>query len=130
MDNEALIASFGVHLEGEAVNDKPIRWTDCEDLEIFDDAGEVVWAGPRYFRCGRAECHVLVTHGMIATGGCLCGNRRLLVAMRLTSEERSLLKRGYYPLVEWERHQIQPVLPQGKNLGWGREHFARLYGRR
>ncbi len=96
-----------------------LRWTDCEDIELRDDDGEIVYSGPRYFRCSRTECSALVTHGMVRTGGCWCGNRRLIVPIRLTTEEKSLLKRWYYPLVQWEAAQIQPVVPEGKEPGWG-----------
>jgi hypothetical protein len=100
--------------------DHPMHWTDCEDLEIFDDEGALIFAGPRYFRCSRAECCHLVTHGMVRAGGCWCGNRRLIVAMRITKSEAEKLKQGYYPLVVWEWLAIEPLVPEDKEPGWGR----------
>lgn len=106
----------------------PVSWTDCEDLEVFDDAGHLLFAGPRYFRCARAECRLLVTHGMVAQGGCWCGNRRLAVALRLTLEEKGLLKRGYYALIPWEVEQIHPTLPaQQHETGWGQKEWQKRY---
>lgn len=122
------LARFGVRLQDTPAKDYPPRWQDCEDLEVWDEWGQLVWAGPRYLRCTRVECHMLVTHGMIAQGGCWCGNRRLAVALRLTKEEAAHLKAGYYPLLQWEAEQIQSTLPPGKAPGWGKaedaEHYA------
>jgi hypothetical protein len=128
VDTEAFLAGKGVHLEGEA-KDYPPRWTDCEDIEVYDEHGTPMYAGPRYLRCARTECNHLVTHGMVRSGGCWCGNRKLIVPMRLSTEEKSLLKRGYYPLVRWEYEAIEPTLPTDKEPGWGKDQFKRRYGR-
>jgi hypothetical protein len=106
---------------------EPPRWSECHDLEVYDDAGDLLYAGPRYFRCARQECCHLVTHGMVRQGGCWCGNRKLLVALRLTTEEKSRLKRGYYPLLDWELACIQPTLPEGQALGWGKAPWEQQY---
>ncbi len=123
---DAMLMAHGTHL-AQSPNTGPLLWTDCDDLEVYD-AGTLLFAGPRYFRCTRAECHHLVTHGMIAQGGCWCGNRRLGVALRLTIEEKNQLKRGYYPLLPWEAAQIQPLLPSHATaLGWGRAQWEKRY---
>lgn len=127
MAGENLLGRFGVQLEESKNAGKPLSWHDCEDLEIYDDTGELLYAGPRYFRCSRHECSHLVTHGMVRQGGCWCGNRRLVVALRLTTEEKSLLKRGYYPLCQWEAEVIQVVLPTDKEHGWGRQVWEKKY---
>jgi hypothetical protein len=113
--------------EEAGVAESPLRWDVCEDLEIRDDTGQVLWAGPRYLRCSRFECHSLVTHGMVAQGGCACGNRRLLVSLKLSVEERDRLKQGYYPLLQWEWDQIAPELPAGQQPGWGLEELRARY---
>lgn len=124
---DAMLRSLNVHL-AESQKTTPPHWTDCEDLEVYSNTGQMLFAGPRYFRCTRIECHQLVTHGMVAQGGCWCGNRRLGVALRLTVEEKALLKRGYYPLVEWELLAIQPTLPTNQTeTGWGHKEVARRY---
>lgn len=126
MGTEAALARFGVSLtESQATG--PVRWDECGDLEVRDEWGKLVYAGPRYFRCSRGTCLHLVTHGMVAQGGCWCGNRRLAVAHRLTTEERALLKRGYYPLVAWEVEQIQPVLASDKQPGWGKVEYDKRF---
>lgn len=107
------------------VDDSPIRWADCEDLVVRDDEGVVLYSGPKYLRCKRAECSELVTHGMAHAGGCWCGNRRLGVALKLTTTEKALLKRGYYPLCAWEQALIRPSLPDGKALGWGTAEYQK-----
>lgn len=127
MSEAALLKGLGVSLVTAEKKDYPPLWTDCEDLEIYDDHGQLIWAGPRYLRCTRAECVHLVTHGMVRTGGCWCGNRRLGVALRLKKDERDKLQQGYYPLCQWEYEQIQPTLPEGKHLGWGREVWEEEY---
>ena len=104
-----------------------VPWHACVDIIVTDEWGDHCFAGPRYFRCTRVECLSLVTHGMVARGGCWCGMRRLGVATRLTIEERARLKRGYYPLTSWEMAQIRPVLPKNVSLGWGEEVVKRLY---
>ena len=130
MDHEtvnetAVAAAFGTQLV-DSPNTGPVRWTECDDLEVYGDDGRLLFAGPRYLRCTRAECHHLVTHGMIAQGGCWCGNRRLGVALRLTTTEKNLLKRGYYPLQDWEQAQIQPILPSHATVcGWGKAEYLR-----
>lgn len=87
--------------------DKPISWQDCDDIRVLDDDGQVVYAGPRWVRCARAECNSLVTHGQIQqAGGCICGMRRVVPAWKLTSTEKAGLKRGYYPLLNWEHEAI------------------------
>ena len=126
VDERAVAASFGTQLR-DSPHTGPVRWTECDDLEVTDD-GRLLYAGPRYLRCTRAECHHLVTHGMIALGGCWCGNRRLGVAFRLTTEEKNLLKRGYYPLMDWEAAQIQPILPSfATTTGWGKAEWSKRY---
>lgn len=116
-----------VNLQDSPRAGQPVRWSDCDDLEVYDDDGVLQYAGPRYFRCERQECRHLVTHGMVRQGGCWCGGRKLIVPMRLTTEEKSLLKRGYYPLVQWEQEQIQAVAPEGKTLGWGKADYDKRY---
>src|SRR5262245_50476040 len=103
----------------QAPKDEPARWDDCrDDIEVRDEWGVVHWVGPRYMRCARQECHSLVTHGMVAQGGCWCGNRRLLAAMRLTAVEKTRVQSGFYPLHAWEVEQIGTLaLPEGKTLG-------------
>ncbi len=110
-------------------NDKtgPLLWSDCEDIEVYSDEQQLLYAGPRYLRCTRSECHELVTQGMVQKGGCWCGNRRLYVAFRLTTTEKAMLKRGYYPLLIWEASQIQPVCPEGKVPGWGQGEYLKRY---
>jgi hypothetical protein len=95
MNEDQALAAHGVHLQESPPKDYPPRWDECDDIEIKDDTGAVVYVGPRYFRCTRVECHGLVTHGMLAQGGCWCGNRRLTVALRLTSEEKLRLKQQF-----------------------------------
>lgn len=122
------LARFGVQLQETPAKAYPPRWNECDDLEVRNEWAQIIWAGPRYLRCTRMECHSLVTHGMIAQGGCWCGNRRLTVALRLTTEEKAMLKRGYYPLVPWEVEQIRPVLPTGQTMpGWGKEEWKKRY---
>lgn len=99
-------------------------WEDLRDLRVLDDNGTLLYAGPAYLRCARPECTELVTHGMIeAYGSCWCGNRRLTVALRLRAGEKARLRSGYYDLVAWEQALIQPTLPAGHALGWGKEEF-------
>jgi hypothetical protein len=122
---EDLLAKAGVI--ATPAKDYPVRWTECEDLDIFDDDGVLVFSGPRYFRCSRAECCHLVTHGMIRQGGCWCGNRRLTVAMRLTKVEKEHLQQGYYPLVKWEWDAIEVQMPEGHEPGWGKAEWSKEY---
>lgn len=103
--------------------DTPIQWDECEDIRVTDDEGAVLYNGPRYLRCKRAECRCVVTHGMVIEGGCWCGNRRLEACATLTAAERGLLKRGYYPLVAWEQEAIHPQVLAGKTLGWGKDDW-------
>lgn len=134
------VSSLGSHLAKIALLEKglvantnagPLQWWQCEDIEIFDDEGQLIYAGPRYFRCTRPECiatdHSLITHGMVRSGGCFCGNRRIGVALRLTKVEKERLAQWYYPLVSWEHGQIQPTCPDGKEPGWGREDYEEQY---
>lgn len=110
------------------VDESPVRWSKCEDVRVLDDDGAVIYSGPKYLRCKRSECNGLTTHAMAHQGGCWCGNRRLGVALRLTTEERSLLKRGYYPLCAWELELIKPTVPPGLALGWGKADYHRRNG--
>lgn len=104
----------------------PVHWAVCEDIRVLTDDGAVLYAGPKYLRCKRAECASLVTHGMTHAGGCFCGNRRLGVALRLTAQERALVKRGYYPLCDWEVVLIRPTLPPGRTtMGWGKGEYEK-----
>lgn len=126
MGEETVLARFGVQLQDVSDKIHPPRWDECDDIEIRDESG-LIYAGPRYFRCARPECHCLVTHGMVQGGGCWCGNRRLAVALRLTTEEKNLLKRGYYPLVGWEVEQIAPTVRHEMPLGWGKADWRKRY---
>ena len=90
--------------------EKPIHWTDCEDIRVIDK-GEVVYAGPRWLRCTRMECGGLVTHGRIRNGGCPCGQRRVVGAYKLSTTEQWKLKRGHYALLPWEYEAIHGRLP-------------------
>src|SRR5262245_61577782 len=122
--------SYDVHTFGHEAppKDAPPVWDDCtDDIEVRDEWNMVLWVGPRYLRCTHPECKLLVTHGMIARGGCWCGNRRLGGCLRLTPEEKVLLKRGYYPLLPWEALQIRPTLPPEQSLGWGHDAWKRKY---
>ncbi len=94
--------------------DYPPSWRDCEDIRVLDDDGSVLYAGPRWMRCTRIECNALVTHGQIQKGGCVCGQRRVTGAYRLTATEQVMLKRGHYPLLDWEHLAIHgaPRVPQ------------------
>ena len=103
----------------------PLRWTDCEDLRVLNDHGDVIYNGPKYFRCRQTDCHELVTHWIVEQGGCVCGSRRLEPAYRLRPDEEERLRTGYYPLVSWEVEAIQPVLPIEHMLGWGISREAR-----
>lgn len=106
----------------------PMDWTVCEDIRVIADDGTVVFSGPKYLRCKRTECNLLVTKGMVkASGGCWCGNRRLGVALRLTKREAEQLKQGYYPLAIWEAALIQPEVPAGKVIGWGKTEWQAQY---
>ena len=130
MGTENNVGHFEVHTFGheQPPLPGPPRWDDCrDDVEVRDEWDQVLWVGPRYLRCTRQECHTLVTHGMIAQGGCWCGNRRLVGALRLTTEERALVKRGYYPLTPWEIEQVQPTVPLEKQPGWGHEEWKQRY---
>jgi hypothetical protein len=117
----------GLHalLKDEPVNPAPLQWWECDDLEVTNEHGQLLFAGPRYLRCTRPECLHLVTHGMIAQGGCWCGNRRLSVCLRLTKVEKDRLKEGYYPLLPWEAEAIAPE-PLA-TLGWGKAVWERDY---
>jgi|GEM_PF-3833780 len=94
---------WSVDLPGEA------HWDVCEDIKVFDDEGKLIYTGPRYMRCGRPECLQLVTHGQIALGSCVCGNRRLRPALMLSEQERLGLRRGAYVLCPWELVAVFPL---------------------
>lgn len=126
MDEAGILAQNRTTLT-ENTNTGPLVWWQCEDIEIFDDGGQLVYAGPRYYRCTRAECTSLVTNGMVRTGGCFCGNRRIGVALRLTKVEKERLAQWYYPLVSWEYGQIQPTCPPDKEPGWGKADYEEQY---
>ena len=83
-----------------------IDWKECEDIRVLDDDGHVIYSGPRWMRCARAECGGLVTHGMIRNGGCPCGRMRVVAAWKLSATEKAMLKRGHYPLLDWEYKAI------------------------
>jgi hypothetical protein len=94
-------------------------WVECVDIRVIDDAGEVIYNGPRWFRCARDECRILVTQGMIHQGGCHCGNRRLKPAYKLTEAEIHRLQMpGEYELAKWEKELIF-----GKEAELGAEPF-------
>lgn len=84
---------------------KHAGWRNCQDVKI---AGSIENA-PRYLRCMR--CYRLCTHGQLAYGGCGCGNRKLNPCLELTLVEMGLMKLGWFPLTEWERHAIRPIFP-------------------
>ena len=96
----------------EAPEDTPLSWKDCEDIRVLDDAGNVLYAGPRWMRCTRMECGGLVTHGMVRNGGCPCGQRRVVGAYKLSSTEQWKLKRGHYALLPWEYEAIHGRPPE------------------
>lgn len=106
----------------------PVNAFDCEDIKVLADDGTVIFSGPKHLRCKREECRLLVTKGMIkAYGGCWCGNRRLIPAMRLTKVEAERLQQGYYPLATWEAALIQPAIPADKVAGWGKADWEQQY---
>jgi hypothetical protein len=108
--------------------DTPIDAYTCEDVRVLTDDGALIYSGPKYHRCLRPECLLLVTKGMIkASGGCWCGNRRLGVALKVTTREAVRLKQGYYPLATWEAELIQPDLPHGTQAGWGKAEWEAQY---
>ena len=105
----------------------PIQWGQCEDIIVRDNDGDVIYNGPKYLRCSRQQCNIIVTQAMVRSGGCWCGNRRLIPAIRLTAAERMQVKSGYFPLSAWEVELIQPILPLNKDMGWGRAEFEEQY---
>lgn len=117
-------ASPRVHDEGTPHAGKPVRWDEVGEIRVLDDNGQVLYAGPQYLRCLRQECLLVVTHGMMQRyGACWCGNRRVNVALKVRQAEKAHLKAGYYELTPWEVDLIQPTLPAGKALGWGKEEY-------
>ena len=103
---------------------EPVQWDEVGDIRVLDDDGQVLYAGPQYLRCLRQECTLVVTHGMIQRyGGCWCGNRRVAVGLRLRQAEKARLKAGYYDLAPWEVELVQPTVPEGATLGWGKEEY-------
>lgn len=89
-------------------SEPPIVWQQCEDIQVRDDAGMVIYDGPKWLRCTREECLKLVTHGQIAKGSCVCGNRRVRPALQLTTLEKAWLKLGLLPLTTWETALVNP----------------------
>ena len=85
-----------------------VGWRSTRDLT--EDSAKGV---PRWLRCIR--CNRLVTHGQIATGGCICGERKLTSARILTWWEITLLKLGWFPLNEREIQGVHPLIVL---LGW------------
>lgn len=84
-----------------------MAWSDCTDIKVTDDDGQVLYEGPRYLRCVYGECSSVVTHGQIAkNGGCRCGGRKFRAAVLLTKTEQVQLMTGHYPLTDWETEYI------------------------
>lgn len=80
-----------------------MHWSDCTDIKVRDDGGEMIYAGPRYLRCVYVECSSLVTHGRIEEiGTCLCGGRKFRAAVKLSKQEQTELMTGHHPLNPWE----------------------------
>ena len=66
---------------------RPSRF-ECGDVIVRNDDGQIIFSGPRFLRCGYAECNSLVTHGMIQEhGGCVCGGKRVRQAVKVTPDE-------------------------------------------
>jgi hypothetical protein len=79
----------------------------CGVIRVLDGDTKI-YEGPSFFRCELKECRKLVTSGYIEQHGtCYCGARRLRDAVLLTPEEEEALRRGDYPLVEWEREFVR-----------------------
>ena len=85
------------------------HWYDCEDIRVLDDEGDIIYVGPKWLRCAGPGCGNLVTHGGFeqTEGKCPeCGWRRVVPAGKLKPKEKTALKKGRYPLVEWEQRLI------------------------
>ena len=84
------------------------QWFDCFDIRIFSDYGDFVYEGPKFTRCNARDCGALVTNGQVQVHGqCQdCGNRELITARKLTSQEKKDLLNRVYLLTWWEEEMI------------------------
>lgn len=88
------------------------EWSECEDIRVLGDDGQIIYTGPKWLRCAGPACGEIVTHGMFEKhdGRCgSCGWRRVTPATRLKPQEIEALRRGEYPLVEWEKRLIHDI---------------------
>jgi hypothetical protein len=75
----------------------------CGRIEVKDAGGLVIYRGPSFVRCVQFSCRKMVTNGYIERHGhCYCGGRRFQDAVGLLPTEIEGLRRGDYPLNEWE----------------------------
>lgn len=92
---------------GEQANAKGIgHWSECCNIRVIDDTGQVVYNAPKWLRCQGWGCRRIVTRAQIRTGSCTCGNRRLGPAHQLTEAEIEGLANGEYPLESWEAEMV------------------------
>jgi len=87
----------------------------CYDVVTFDDKGVRQGQTPRFLRCDRGGCDLLITRAMLEqhrgccpgrTPGVSCGNRKYRPATNVTEDEQQKILSGEIPTPKWEMQLI------------------------